>query len=76
MSIATVVTRGYGSFGTINFLPTLGYTQFTVVIVDGPFCATSAQLVYGLSTASQLVNGHPTAAQLVYGHATNSELGC
>jgi hypothetical protein len=26
MSIATVVTRGYGSFGSINLLPTLGYS--------------------------------------------------
>ena len=25
MSIATVVTRGYGSFGSVNSLPTLGY---------------------------------------------------
>lgn len=26
MSIATVVTRGYGSFGSVNKLPTLGYS--------------------------------------------------
>ena len=26
MSIATVVTMGYGSFGTVNFLPTIGYS--------------------------------------------------
>lgn len=26
MSIATVVTRGYGSFAGINWLPTFGYT--------------------------------------------------
>jgi hypothetical protein len=24
-SISTVVTRGYGSFGSVNLLPTLGY---------------------------------------------------
>lgn len=24
-SIATVVTRGFGSFGSVNLLPTLGY---------------------------------------------------
>jgi len=29
MSIATVVTRGYGSFGTVNFIPTLGYSIST-----------------------------------------------
>ena len=26
MSVATVVTMGYGSFGTVNFLPTIGYS--------------------------------------------------
>ena len=26
MSIATVVTRGYGTFSTVNFLPTRGYS--------------------------------------------------
>ena len=28
MSIATVVTRGFGTFGTVNFLPTLGYGDY------------------------------------------------
>lgn len=26
MSIATIVTRGYGSFGSVNFIPTWGYS--------------------------------------------------
>lgn len=26
MSISTVVTRGFGSFGSVNKLPTLGYS--------------------------------------------------
>jgi hypothetical protein len=30
MSIATVVLRGYGPSGDINFLPTLGYGAFTI----------------------------------------------
>jgi hypothetical protein len=28
MSAATVVTRGYGSFGDVNFLPTRGYGNY------------------------------------------------
>lgn len=28
MTIATVITFGYGSFGTVNFLPTLGYGDY------------------------------------------------
>ena len=26
MSIATIVTRGYGTFGSVNLLPTRGYS--------------------------------------------------
>lgn len=26
MSVATVVTMGYGSFGSVNLLPTIGYS--------------------------------------------------
>lgn len=28
MSIATVVTRGFGSFGIVSFVPTLGYGDY------------------------------------------------
>lgn len=31
MSIATVVTMGYGSFGSVNFVPTIGYSIGVVV---------------------------------------------
>lgn len=43
MSIATVVTRGFGSFGSVNLLPTLGYSISTAVIVAGPFCVQAIQ---------------------------------
>lgn len=37
MSIATVVTMGYGTFGSVNKLPTLGYSiGAPVVLVYGP----------------------------------------
>lgn len=37
-SIATVVTMGYGSFGSVNLLPTLGYgIGVGVVATVGPF---------------------------------------
>lgn len=29
MSVGTVITLGYGTFGTVNFLPPLGYGNFT-----------------------------------------------
>lgn len=37
MSIATVVTRGYGTFGTVNFLPTLGYGDYGAVTATQNF---------------------------------------
>lgn len=32
-SIASVVTRGYGSFGSANLLPTLGYLPYVSNII-------------------------------------------
>jgi len=43
MSISTVVTMGYGSFGSVNKLPTLGYgIGAAVVLVYGPARVTAA----------------------------------
>lgn len=36
MSIAAVVTRGYGSFGSVALVATAGYTSGTVVVVTPP----------------------------------------
>lgn len=33
MSVATVVTRGFGTFGSVNSLPTLGYGAFSSAIL-------------------------------------------
>lgn len=43
MSVSTVVTMGYGSFGSVNKLPTLGYgIGAAVVLVYGPARVTAA----------------------------------
>lgn len=34
MSIATVVTRGYGSFGTIPLVVTAGYSIGEAIVID------------------------------------------
>lgn len=34
-SIATVVTQGFGTFGSVNLLPTIGYGIGAVVIARG-----------------------------------------
>lgn len=56
MSIATVVTRGYGSFGSVNKLPTLGYSASNAVL--GPYCfspvtANTASLAASAQTGEQ-----------------------
>lgn len=36
MSIATVVSRGFGSFGSVNLVPTRGYSPSLVIGGDSP----------------------------------------
>lgn len=45
-SIATVVTRGYGSFGSVNLLPTIGYGVNQAVVIAGPYIVADVG-VYG-----------------------------
>lgn len=50
MSIATVVTRGFGAFGSVNLLPTLGFTAGAEI---GPgICAAASGYVAGANSAS------------------------
>ena len=66
MSIATVVTRGYGSFGSVNKLPTLGYSIGipAVVIpptsvrfqVSAPRMLPHAEVPYAVNDASAPAN--------------------
>lgn len=44
-SPSTVITLGYGSFGSVNLLPTLGYGSNNSNPVTGPYC-------FGASVAS------------------------
>jgi hypothetical protein len=36
LSVSTVITLGYGSFGSVNFLPTIGYSSSgqKIVVID------------------------------------------
>lgn len=63
MSIPSVVTRGFGSFGSVNFLPTLGYSLSGVIA--GPFCFTASQLVVAGASAKQLSYAGDSASQIV-----------
>jgi hypothetical protein len=42
MAIKHVVTMGFGSFGDVNYIPTIGYGNFEVVIGPYSIAAQSA----------------------------------
>lgn len=54
-SIATVVTRGFGSFGSVNLLPTLGYGSNTIEL--GPLCICAVQAYLPSSVAGEYSPG-------------------
>jgi hypothetical protein len=67
MSIATVVTRGYGTFGAIPYLPQHGYGSVLIgpmhsclAIDDGALTAVSAET--GLATVVSAIDGALTVA--------------
>lgn len=43
MSVSTVITLGYGTFGSVNKIPTLGYSIGEAVnLVNGPLLFTAS----------------------------------
>lgn len=70
MSIATVVTRGYGSFGTVNDLPTLGYS-IGATLIGGTVCGTAdiAPRVEGAAAFAARTTGTASFAPRVEGTA-------
>lgn len=70
MSISSLVVRGYGSFGSINRLPTLGYYQSITpvgpVIASGETFAASGYL-QGAKAAGFYRQGQQTAGYFVQG---------
>jgi len=53
MSVSTLLTRGYGSFGDVTLLPTWGYG--IAVYVDGPFRIVES-LAYSAGAETHLSN--------------------
>ena len=56
MSIATVVTMGYGSFGTVNFLPTIGYTPLVIADSVGPWITPESITAFGTHASGYTSN--------------------
>ena len=57
MSIATVVTRGYGTFGTIPFVVTRGYSIGEAAISIGP---VTTQVIFRMDQTTGDFGGKET----------------
>ena len=77
MSVATVVTRGFGSFGSVNKLPTLGYSiGAAVAVVNGPWCVETVQVRSAGAVVRQMRQGGAVARQVVSGGSQSMQMGC
>jgi len=57
MSIATVVTRGYGTFGTIPFVVTRGYSIGPELVAVGP---VTSQVIFRMDQTTGDFGGKET----------------
>lgn len=56
-SIATVVTMGYGSFGSVNLLPTIGYGIASAAAdTTGPWIAHESVTSFGTHASGYTTN--------------------
>lgn len=56
MSISPIIAQGFGSFGGVNFVPTLGFTSSSTPVVTTTSGTTSTRGISKLSGIS-LANG-------------------
>jgi hypothetical protein len=72
-SPSTVITLGYGSFGSVNLVPTLGYGISTAVIVSGPYMVIAAQVTMAGAVSGQVTMAGSVKAQITQAGATAAE---
>ena len=65
MSIATVVTSGFGSFGSVNKLPTWGYDIGAAV--TSPAYETRRHTLYGTALTRHTLTATATTRQTLSG---------
>ena len=69
MSIATVVTLGYGSFGSVNLVPTIGYSigadTSDFIILATAIGATGLMTAVGATSMSTEVGARPMASVIL-----------
>ncbi len=62
--IAPIVCRGFGSFGSVNLLPTRGYGIGTSVGVPGPYYFVTAALYAAGASAGLIYVAGASAGQI------------
>ena len=65
MSISSIVVRGFGSFGGVNLIPTLGYTIPN--FASSGRAVASAAFVQGAQASAGFVQGCQRSAAFVQG---------
>ena len=76
MSQHTVITDGYGTFGSTSFVITEGYSSSAEVITPFPLCITiGKQTEYGITIGKELEYGVTISKETEYG-ITISHGGC
>jgi hypothetical protein len=69
MSIATVVTRGYGSFGSIALVVLAGYSPSTVEATGSAFMRAGTTYVDGVPLGTTFIDGATNATTFIDGVA-------
>ncbi len=67
MTISTVVTRGFGSFGSVNNLPTLGYDLGAPIVASRLYIQVAAVYVPGAFASAAFIPGPQLATAYVPG---------
>ena len=65
MSVSSVVTRGYGTWSTVNKLPTWGYSIGAAVVVE--VVSTKRTICIGTSLARSVMVGTSTVQTQMIG---------
>lgn len=72
-SIATVVTMGYGSFGSVDLLPTIGYAT-TTGIGDVRWGVDAADIYCGNGRVAVVYSGRSTAQDTFTANAKTAQV--
>lgn len=74
MAIKHIVTLGFGFADGVKFIPTVGYTPSTVVVVAGPYRVVAAQVFNAGAVSGGVFNAGAAKAQVFNAGAVAGEV--